>query len=462
MAILKYMHKISIIACLCMLSALLCLLSITLSSCSLAGTEDSQVSASSRVFVDESSQNSAAPAAEQLESIELNIVSIGDMIFHYYWMDEYDDAGNQLYPEYFQYTSEISQNADLALCNVEAPIAGGELSGYPLFNVGDSIATAVSNAGYDVVYTSHNHTLDMGGGAVLRTLEVLRAAGLETTGTRLSADEQNFALVEVKGVKIAVIAYTYETADNLINGIPIPAGMDENINSYLYGSDEDLQEMKALIDDSRAAGADLVIFYLHSGIEYQQEPSADQRQTAQFLVDNGVDIIFGSHVHVVQPMEMLQPSDGSAPVPVYWGLGNYISSQVAEGGMSLENEEGNLAKLSITWNPNTNEVDAFTMDYIPLWTCYYYSNDFKYTTIPDLGDVSQNPSVLAANKLDRARAAFAEVRSILGEPLKWQREGSSSQSDEAATEHVQEPAANTPQETTEEQDLSHLGESERL
>lgn len=354
--------------------------------------------------------------------IQLNIVSIGDILFHYPWMQEYDAEGTSIYPEYFRYINDISRQADLALCTIEAPIAGGELSGYPTFNIGDSIAPSVHEAGFDVVYTSHNHMLDQHANAVLRTVEVLRENGLQATGSRLSIEEPNYALIDVKGVKIAVIAYTYESSPNMLNGLPVPADMDPLINSFTYGSEEDLAEMQAVVSDSRKAGADLVIFYLHAGTEYSREVDQGQRSTAEFLVENGVDVIFGSHVHVVQTMELLSPSDGSAPVPVYWGMGNYISSQIKEGGMELENEEGIMADLSLTWNPTTKEIDALVMDYLPLWTCYNTTSErLMYTTVPERREVSENPSVVSSGKYERALSAFEEIHTIMGEPIHWQR-----------------------------------------
>ena len=355
--------------------------------------------------------------------IHLNIKSIGDILMHYPWQQEFDAAGNSVFPEYFQYITDLSLGADLALCNIEAPFAGGEPAGYPLFNMGDTMAPAVQNAGFDLVYTSHNHMLDQGGEAVFRTLEVLHGAGLQTAGSRLSADVPNYALIETKGVKIAVIAYTYESNPGAINGLPVSSEMDPFINSFTASSDSDLKEMKDAIDQSRASDADLVIFYLHAGTEYSHEPDADQRLVAQFLSENGADVIFGSHVHVVQPMELLLPTDGSAPVPVYWGMGNYISGQVVEWDMATANEVGIMAGLELTWNPETREVDAFTMNYLPLWNTFYSNGErVVHTVVPERGDIATNPSIQASGYYDRALNAFAEVHTVLGgESISWKR-----------------------------------------
>jgi poly-gamma-glutamate synthesis protein (capsule biosynthesis protein) len=359
---------------------------------------------------------------ERSKPVELNIVSIGDILMHYPWQLEYDSYGNSMFPEYFQYISDLTGEADLALCNIEAPLGGGALSGYPLFNMGDTMAPAVKEAGFDVVYTAHNHMLDQHSDAVFRTLQVLRAAGLQTTGSRLSGDEPNFALMEVKGVKIAIIAYTYESIPGTINGLPVSSEMDPYINSFTGGNEDDLAEMKGVIDESRAAGADLVLFYLHAGDEYSHEPNYDQVVTAQFLVDNGVDIILGSHVHVVQPMQILQPTNGGTPVPVYWGMGNYISGQVVEWGMEVANEVGIMAELTLTWNPQTKAIDSFDMNYLPLWNTFYNNGErVVHTVIPERGNVAENPSIQASGHYLRALHAFSEVHAVLGDSQSWER-----------------------------------------
>ena len=375
--------------------------------------------ATSRPFtLSGASEESMAP-----KPIQLNIVSIGDILLHYPWQQEFDSSGNSVFPEYFQYISDIVSDADLALCNIEAPFAGGEPEGYPTFNMGDTMAPAVKNAGFDVVYTSQNHMLDQGSAAVFRTVEVLRDAGLLPTGSRLDQNEPNYVLVETQGVKIAVIAYTYESSPGNINAMPVSEEMDPFVNSYTASNEADLQEMKAVIEDSRAGGADLVIFYLHAGIEYSHEPSDEQRQVAQFLIDNDVDIIFGSHVHVVQPMELLQPSDGSTPVPVYWGMGNYISGQVVEWDMQTANEVGILANLELSWDPTTRAIDSIQMEYLPLWNTFYsHGGRVVHTVIPERGDIAANPSIEVSGHLGRALNAFSEVHAILGgESISWHR-----------------------------------------
>ncbi|MDR1087851.1 MAG: CapA family protein [Coriobacteriales bacterium] len=405
----------------CFLIVLVAAVCLTLASCADSNPRSElaeRLEASSHPF----SIGDASEGNPPSTPVELNIVSIGDILMHYPWQQEFDGAGNSMFPEYFQYINDLTRDADLALCNIEAPFAGGEPAGYPLFNMGDTMAPAVRDAGFDVVYTSHNHMLDQHSDAVFRTVQILRDAGLQATGSRLSTDEPNYAFVDVKGVNIAVIAYTYESSPKSINGLPLSADMDPFINSFSADSEADLAEMKEAIDASRASGADLVLFYLHAGTEYSHEPNADQRSVAQFLVDNGVDIILGSHVHVIQPMELLQPSHGDTPVPVYWGMGNYISGQVVEWDMEPANEEGILAELRLVWNPETRAIDALTMEYLPLWNTFYSNGErVVHTVIPERGNIADNPSIQASGYYDRAQSAFAEVHGVMGESISWKR-----------------------------------------
>lgn len=400
------------------------MLCVLLCACSFTGQQDhliERLDAINRPFDLSVTPQGGTPAGEP---VQLNIVSIGDILMHYPWQREFDSAGNSVFPEYFQYINDLTSNADLALCNIEAPFAGGEPAGYPLFNMGDTMAPAVKEAGFDVVYTAHNHMLDQQSDAVFRTVEVLRNANLLTTGSRLDVNEPNYAFVETKGVKIAIGAYTYESNPGAINGLPIPAHMTPYINSYTASYTEDLAEMKAVVDAGRAAGADLVVFYLHDGIEYSHVPSYEQRSVAQFLIDNGVDIIFCSHVHVVQPIELVTPTNGGTPVPVYWGMGNYISGQVVEWGMEPANEVGILADLNLTWNPATRQIDTIDMKYLPLWNTHYTSGGRMVNTVIPLRDdvdVATNPSIQISGHLQRALSAFDEVHAIVGDNISWQR-----------------------------------------
>ena len=380
-----------------------------------------ELRAISRPFAVESADSQQATS-----SVSLEIVAVGDIMLHYPDQRQYDSSGEPVFGDYFQFVSARVQAADIALCNIEAPFGGGEPQGYPVFNMADEMAPAVAAAGLDVVFTTNNHMLDQGADGVLRSVQILRENGLVVAGSRLEESEPAFALYNAKGLDIAVVAYTYETTplsgSRAINGIPMASWQDPLINSYTSGSAADQEEIVALLAAARAAGAELIICYFHNGTEYSQTPDSEQREMAQLVADHGADIVFASHPHVIQPMELLEPANGGAPVPVYWALGNFVSNQRLESDMDPENEQGLLATVRLTYNPQSQQLDALSMEYLPLWVDRYSNGERTvHTVIPESANVEENPALAASGHLDRALTAFAQVRELMGETLSWSR-----------------------------------------
>ena len=101
--------------------------------------------------------------------------------------------------------------ADIALCNVETTFGGPPYSGYPAFSSPDELAKDLADAGFDVAFTANNHMHDRGENGIVRTVEVLKENGFVTTGSTVDGVSPRYAMINVKGVDIGVIAYTYET-----------------------------------------------------------------------------------------------------------------------------------------------------------------------------------------------------------------------------------------------------------
>jgi poly-gamma-glutamate capsule biosynthesis protein CapA/YwtB (metallophosphatase superfamily) len=211
--------------------------------------------------------------------------------------------------------------ADYTMANLETPLAGADLgySGYPAFNSPASYATALKDFGVDFMGTANNHSLDKGWTGIYRTLDFLDGLGAAHAGTARSSEEQQQPfLVTVKGVRLAIIDYTYGT-----NGIPLPSGRPYAVN-YLDGDDMIAEAKKA-----RGLGAELVIAFVHWGNEYERVPDSTQRNLATRLLNNGVDAIIGSHPHVVQPVARVSGTVGGKSRDLYvaYSLGNFSSNQ---------------------------------------------------------------------------------------------------------------------------------------
>ncbi len=255
--------------------------------------------------------------------------------------------------------------ADFSICHLEGTLSptNTNLSYYPLFNAPHEVADAIAAAGYDTCSVTGNHALDRGWTGLVETLDVLDAAGVGHDGAARTEDERLPGLYDVDGITIAHMAYSYG-----YNGIPKPAGKPWAVNSL----DADL-----ILSDAawaRSQGAEFVILSLHWGLEYQVTPTAEQRRLAELLLGSpDVDLILGSHVHVVQPIDRIGDK------VVVYGMGNHLSNQNSSYGPTYYGtEDGVVVHLTVTEQPDgrllTTEV-SFTPTWVELPTYRILAND---------------------------------------------------------------------------------------
>lgn len=272
--------------------------------------------------------------------------AIGDILIHdWVYEDAKTQSGYDFTPMFKQIRSLLSE-PDILLANQETILGGEEIgiSSYPTFNSPQEVGDALGSAGVDIVSTANNHSLDKGERGLLASLDYLDKIKLPHVGTFRSPEEQQtLKILNSNGIKIAYLSYTYGT-----NGIPVPQGKGYLVNLI------DKAKMKAEIEKAKQQ-ADLVVMSLHWGNEYQRFPSETQKELGQFLVNSGVDILFGHHPHVLQPINWVKADDGREALVVY-SLGNFLSGQMWDykdiGGMATVdvtktvNENGTAIQLS--------------------------------------------------------------------------------------------------------------------
>ncbi|MDD4584143.1 MAG: CapA family protein [Eubacteriales bacterium] len=356
------------------------------------------------------------------ETIDLSIVCVGDIMVHKpQIVSQYDKKSETYnYDNNFQYVKGYIEEADLALGNVETTFGGGTPTGYPSFNAPDALADALANMGLDVALTSNNHLYDKGLSGMKRTLQVLRRAGIATAGTRLPW-EKNYTMVDVKGLKVAIVSYTYETPSvngrTTINSVIISQEAEGLINSFAYETlDEDLKKVKSTIKQAKEAGADIVVCYYHWGEEYQRSPNQWQHYIAQKTVNMGVDIIFASHPHVLQKVEMLTQQGTGIEVPVFYSMGNFLSNQRSETLNNRYTEQGMIARVNLKYRKDTGEVTIAAMDAMRTWMEKYHQNGKDvYTIIPLDEKFENNETLKTSGHLQRAIQAAEDVTAVLGD-----------------------------------------------
>lgn len=239
--------------------------------------------------------------------------------------------------------------ADLAICHSEVPFAkkDGPFRNYPLFAAPQEIAPALVATGWDLCTTASNHTMDQGWEGLVRTIEVHHDHGILTSGSWATEEDRNTPVIFTTdgGVRIAVISQTFG-----LNGLPKAKGKPWSVQL--------LDAKVAIADAKRAkkAGADIVLVHMHAGDEYSSRINSQQRDFAAAVTASpDVDMVFGQHAHVVQPIDKVNDKW------VIYGAGNLIASsgpaqpRTYDGFMAQvtfeEKEEGGFVATAAEFAP---------------------------------------------------------------------------------------------------------------
>ena len=312
----------------------------------------------------------------QAVSDTIRLVFSGDVMGHGMqikgaWRDGGDTCYN--YHPSFQWVKDYISAADVAVANLEVTLAGAPYTGYPRFSSHHSLAVALQDAGFDVLLTANNHTLDRGRQGMERTLDVLDSIGMPHTGTFRDSAEWNSQyplIVEKNNFRLALLNYTYGT-----NGITVEK---PNVVNRI-----DTVRMIADLAKAHELNPDFIITCIHWGEEYKNKENASQRQLATFLARNGSRLIVGAHPHVVQPFAYI-PVSGCDSVPVAYSLGNFISNQrdrYRDGGIILE----------VTLVKTDSIVTLLSVGYEPFWVYRYPENKVSVFRLIRINDYLEHP-----------------------------------------------------------------------
>ena len=332
------------------------------------------------------------PTIAEKEDTTISVLGAGDVLMH---MEQvysgYDSKTNTYnYDNFFAYVKDYISTSDLAICNSETTYLGNghNFSGYPKFNSPKEILDSIKNAGFDMACSSHNHINDMGDKGIESTAKLIKEAGLDLLGVKNDVKDKNYIVKDIKGIKIGITNYTYSTIDKngyrYINGLPLSKEMEPKINLFSDSNIEnDINNMKSTYDNMLKDGADFTIFYIHSGNESQLQPSAQQEKLANMLNSIGVNVIFGSHPHVVQPIRRIKNDTTGNETLVCYSLGNFVSNQRFETMGNLKSEDGLMVKLFITKDSN-NKVKLTSYETEPTWVYKYVNASGKtiYNILP--------------------------------------------------------------------------------
>lgn len=299
-----------------------------------------------------SADSSEADSGQEEETAgagtEYKIVMVGDVLLHTPVEESCRRPdGSYDYDSLFAHTNEEISAADLALVNQEVIIGGSELgiSGYPCFNADFSLCDSLVSTGFDVICHATNHALDKGRAGLISCAQHWReqypqitVLGIHDTADTATSCGADPVIIELPELRIAVLNYTYGT-----NGIPLPEDMPYAVDL--------LNEEQVAADLRRAEElADFTIVCPHWGTEYRLTPDTSQEKWVRIFLENGADLVLGTHPHVIEPIEWVTDAENGHEMLVYYSLGNFVNWTSGTGEGVANRMVGGMAEVTITMN----------------------------------------------------------------------------------------------------------------
>lgn len=298
---------------------------------------------------------------------EVKMIMVGDALIHdrLYNTVRNEDGSYDFKPT-IQYIKPIITKYDLKYYNQETILGGAELgySSYPQFNSPNEVGDAFLDAGFNLVSLATNHTMDKGERGVLNSVNYWKSKkNVVYSGQWSSWDERNEVHVyDINGISYAFFSYTTWT-----NGLETPNGKEYLNNVY---SDEkaanDISKIRDLVD--------VVIVAMHWGTEYSLGVSSSQEYIANYLAGLGVDLIIGSHPHVVEPVEYIN----NGKTFVIYSLGNFLSAQYG-----IDRLTGLMVEVTIKKVVDVDGTITVSIESPKAELTYTQTNDYtKYRVYP--------------------------------------------------------------------------------
>jgi len=330
---------------------------------------------------------------------ELSMLFVGDVMQH---DGQISAAYNKTtasyeYEDAFKFVKPILHEYDLRIANLEVTLAGKPFKGYPQFSAPDELPESLITAGFNIILTANNHSCDRGGKGVLRTLNKLDELGVAHTGTFRSQEERDETyplMVEQKGMKVAMLNYTYGT-----NGIFVSEPL---IVNYI-----DSAVIKKDVAKAKELGAEYIICNMHWGTEYKLLPNNYQKKYEALCYRIGVDMVIGGHPHVVQPI-VKKEIKGEDKLTV-WSLGNFVSN------MQVRHTRGGVM-VGATIKKEDNKVKLGEVKHHLIYVLTKKEGTTSpYYILPDFDYNKYRPDFLGKVDITRMEQYFSDARKLYTE-----------------------------------------------
>lgn len=332
---------------------------------------------------------------------EISLLFVGDIMGH---SPQITSAYNPKTKKYnydtvFHYMKPIFESVDYTIANLEVTLGTKPYDGYPQFSSPMALAESMKWSGIDVVVTSNNHSCDRRKRGVEKTIKILDSLNLAHTGTFYSQahkDTTSPLIIEKNGIKVALLNFTYGT-----NGLNPTY---PNIVNYL-----DSATILRDIEKAKTKNPDKIIAFVHWGLEYKDIQNKEQEAINKLFNDNGVNIVVGSHPHVLQPMKWEKDSVKQTEKLVVYSLGNFVSNQRAH-----RKDGGAVFELTLTKDSVDTKIKE--ANYILTWVHVPVKDGKKDYLVLPASQYEDNPKFFdSVEQYNKMKKYIAHGRKLLGE-----------------------------------------------
>ena len=349
------------------------------------------------------------PTLEPVQPLRsARVRAVGDLMVHAKQLEiaRQADGSYDFYPQYALIRDSLA-NADYTIANLETTIGlyhNMDYSGFPLFNSPETLLDTIRDAGVDFLTLANNHMLDRYFEGMCATVDHVEAHGFDFAGANRTPEEKaRNTVVEVNGIGIGFICCTEMT-----NGMEDFCDADAVSYGVNYIRDVDID---AQVRSLRGAGAEVIIAIPHWGEEYFRQPEARVVTWARRLIAGGVDVVLGSHPHMVQPVKYVtaEAADGTTRTGlVAYSLGNFISNmskQYTDSGIILE------------FTIQERQDGGFEIVRPGVVPIYCWRQDERIQAVSSLKYFDERPAGMSDSRYARMKESYRELRSLLGDEI---------------------------------------------
>ena len=349
----------------------------------------------------ETTQNIANSNNNKKDSI-LRVSAVGDILCGDEMLQDAYDENTKTYSfnQMFQNITSYIKRSDIVLGTMESNFTDNAYSGYGNRNSPQEFGEAVKESGINLVSISTNHSLDYGISGLKQTKKYLEQIGFSTVGDRL--DENTVNIQTIKNTKIAFLSYTY--------GVENQSSKSKKELESLNIFDKKLAKKDL---EYAKENAEYIFVIMHWGEPYATKPSNEQKEIANFLIENGANVILGNHPAAIQTMEVKQNAEGEN-VFVAYSLGNYISS--------IDNDTSKVElvlNIELRKKAEDGKIVLSKVDYTPIYVLDNGTNaKYRYELIDMKGTAKEyaggNTSIVSKKTYNKLLDGLKLLEQVIG------------------------------------------------